>query len=110
MSKQPPKTPSAGTYSRNGKSDPPENAPAYENRFAEVQRKSAAARAKLNVAAKERARTEDQRAEDDRRDFAARDRQFDRDETQDTAPPSPFERAAAQLDPADNPSDDEGSA
>jgi hypothetical protein len=97
MSKQPPKTPQtpdAGIYSRNG------NSAAPENRFAEVQRKSAAARAKLNVASQERARTEDQRAADDRRDFAERDRLIDRDRPPAPVAPSPLEKASAQLDAA----------
>jgi hypothetical protein len=92
MSKHPPKSPDAGTYSRNGSTDRP------ANRFAEVKRKSAEARAKLNVATQARARTEDQRAADDRRDFADRDRDIDRASAQ--VAPSPLEKASAQLDAA----------
>ena len=121
-----PLPPDSGTYSRNGNGSSVNNGAAPpENRFAEVQRKSRAARQRLVDATKVRAAEDDRRADAARSEHAERDRQIDRDNgydraTRDTfntarehatprpepAPQSALEKAAAQLDAAADPANE----
>lgn len=81
----------------------------YENRFAEVTRKSREARARLNENSQVRAAAEERRILDARMEAAERDRQLDRQSdardvqaeqqaARGTSASSAFQKAAAQLD------------
>ena len=106
--KRTPPSNSAGTHTKSGNSSKLPGNPAeatHENRFAEVQRKSREARAKLVNASQVRAEESDRRAEIMRTEAAERDRQngVGRDNDDRTAIPptqSARDRAAAQLDSA----------
>jgi hypothetical protein len=106
--KRTPPSNSSGTYTKSGNSSKLAGNPAeatHENRFAEVQRKSRDARAKLVNASQVRAADNERRAETLRSEAAERDRQdgVGRDFDERIAVPSaptPRERAAAQLDSA----------
>ena len=70
-----PSADSAGTYSRSG-NNATNGEPKAENRFAEVQRRSREARARLVDASNARAADADRRIDNDRREAAERDRQL----------------------------------